>query len=114
MYDVPWRKVNQLLIDAALNTPGVVDDPRPFVLETSLEDWYPVYQINAYIRDANQMSQIYSDLYQNIQDRFNEAGIEIMSPHYMVVRDGNATTMPKDDLSKSNPADTANQSNKPE
>ena len=113
-YDVPWRKVNPLLIDAALNTPGVVDDPRPFVLETSLEDWYPVYQINAYIRDANQMSQIYSDLYQNIQDRFNEAGIEIMSPHYMAVRDGNATTMPKDDLSKSNPADTANQSNKPE
>ena len=113
-YDIPWRQVNQILIDAALNTPGVVDDPRPFVLETSLEDWYPVYQINAYIRDANQMSQIYSDLYQNIQDRFNEAGIEIMSPHYMVVRDGNATTMPKDDLSKSNPADTANQSNKPE
>ncbi len=35
-YDVPWRKVNPLLIDAALNTPGVVDDPRPFVLETSL------------------------------------------------------------------------------
>ena len=113
-YDVPWRKVNPLLIDAALNTPGVVDDPRPFVLETSLEDWYPVYQINAHIKDANQMSQIYSDLYQNIQDRFNEAGIEIMSPHYMAVRDGNATTMPKDDLSKSNPADTANQSNKPE
>lgn len=113
-YDIPWRQVNQILIDAALNTPGVVDDPRPFVLETSLEDWYPVYQINAYIKDANQMSQIYSDLYQNIQDRFNEAGIEIMSPHYMAVRDGNATTMPKDDLSKSNPADTANQSNKPE
>lgn len=113
-YDVPWRVVNKLLIEAALNTPGVVDDPRPFVLETSLEDWYPVYQINAYIKDANQMSQIYSDLYQNIQDRFNEAGIEIMSPHYMAVRDGNATTMPKDDLSKSNPADTANQSNKPE
>lgn len=113
-YDIPWRQVNQILIDAALNTSGVVDDPRPFVLETSLSDWYPVYQINAYIKDANQMSQIYSDLYQNIQDRFNEAGIEIMSPHYMAVRDGNATTMPKDDLSKSNPADTANQSNKPE
>ena len=49
-YDIPWRQVNQILIDAALNTPGVVDDPRPFVLETSLSDWYPVYQINAYIR----------------------------------------------------------------
>ena len=113
-YDVPWRQVNQILIDAALNTPGVVDDPRPFVLETSLSDWYPVYQINAYIKEAHKMSQIYSDLHQTIQDKFNEAGIEIMSPHYMAVRDGNATTTPKDDLSKSNPADTANQSNQSE
>ena len=63
-YDVPWRQVNQILIDAALNTPGVVDDPRPFVLETSLSDWYPVYQINAYIKEAHKMSQIYSDLHQ--------------------------------------------------
>lgn len=97
-YDAPWRKVNQLLIDAALNTPGVVDDPRPFVLETSLSDWYPVYQINAYIKEADKMAQIYSDLHQNIQDKFNEAGVEIMSPHYMATRDGNETTIPKDDL----------------
>ena len=113
-YDVPWRQVNQILIDAALNTPGVVDDPRPFVLETSLSDWYPVYQINAYIKEAHKMAQIYSDLHQTIQDKFNEAGIEIMSPHYMAVRDGNETTIPKDDLSKSKPADTANQSNQSE
>ena len=97
-YDVPWRQVNQILIDAALNTPGVVDDPRPFVLETSLSDWYPVYQINAYIKEAHKMAQIYSDLHQNIQDRFNEAGVEIMSPHYMAMRDGNESTIPKDDL----------------
>ena len=97
-YDAPWRQVHQLLIDAALNTPGVQDDPRPFVLETSLSDWYPVYQVNAYIKDANRLAQIYSDLHQNIQDRFNEAGVEIMSPHYMATRDGNETTIPKDDL----------------
>lgn len=97
-YDVPWRQVHQLLIEAALNTPGVIDDPRPFVLETSLSDWYPVYQINAYIREADKLAQIYSDLHQNIQDRFNEAGVEIMSPHYMAMRDGNGSTIPKDDL----------------
>ena len=97
-YDVPWRQVHQLLIEAALNTPGVIDDPRPFVLETSLSDWYPVYQINAYIREEDKLAQIYSDLHQNIQDRFNEAGIEIMSPHYMAMRDGNESTIPKDDL----------------
>ena len=97
-YDVPWRKTHQLLVEAALNTPGVVDDPRPFVLETSLQDYYPVYQVNAYIKDANQLAQVYSDLHQNIQDRFNEEGIEIMSPHYIATRDGSETTIPKDDL----------------
>ena len=97
-YDAPWRQVHQLLMEAALNTPGVIDDPRPFVLETSLSDWYPVYQINAYIREADKLAQIYSDLHQNIQDRFNEAGVEIMSPHYMAMRDGNEATIPKDDL----------------
>lgn len=97
-YDIPWRKTHQLLIEAVLNTPGVVDDPRPFVLETSLQDYYPVYQVNAYIKDANQLAQVYSDLHQNIQDRFNEEGIEIMSPHYIATRDGSETTIPKDDL----------------
>ena len=97
-YDVPWRTVNKLLVEAALNTPGVVDDPRSFVLSTSLSDWYPVYQVNAYIKDADRLAQIYSDLHQNIQDRFNEAGVEIMSPHYMAVRDGNAPAMaPKEE-----------------
>lgn len=93
-YDVSWRTVSKLLVEAALNTPGVVDDPRPFVLSTSLSDWYPVYQVNAYIKDADRLAEIYSDLHQNIQDRFNEAGVEIMSPHYMAVRDGNASTIP--------------------
>ena len=54
--------------------------------------------MNAYIRDTNSLSQIYSDLHQNIQDAFNEAGIEIMSPHYIATRDGSETTIPKDDL----------------
>lgn len=94
-YDAPWRKVHQLLIDAALATPGVQSEPEPFVLETSLSDWYPVYQINAFIKDADQMAKIYSDLHQNIQDHFNKAGVEIMSPHYIATRDGNETTIPK-------------------
>ncbi len=97
-YDIPWRKTHQLLIEAALNTPGVLDDPRPFVLETSLQDYYPVYQVNAYIKDADRLAQIYSDLHQNIQDRFNEEGIEIMSPHYIAMRNGSEAAAPKDDL----------------
>lgn len=95
-YDVPWRQVNKMLVQAALNTPGVESEPSPFVLETSLSDWYPIYQINAYIKNADEMARIYSDLYQNIQDILNEAGIEMLSPHYMAVRDGNEKVAPKD------------------
>lgn len=93
-YDVPWRQVHQLLINAARSTEGVMADPKPFVLETELQDYYPCYQLNAYIKDADKLAQIYSDLHQQIQDTFNEAGIEIMSPHYYAQRDGSASTIP--------------------
>lgn len=99
-YDAPWRLVHQLLINAARLTPGVLEDPKPFVLETELQDYYPCYQINAYIKDADLLGQIMSDLHQNIQDIFNEAGVEIMSPHYRANRDGNASTIPEDFLFK--------------
>lgn len=93
-YDVPWRQVHQLLINAARSTEGVMADPKPFVLETELQDYYPCYQLNAYIKEADKLAQIYSDLHQQIQDTFNEAGVEIMSPHYFAQRDGSASTIP--------------------
>ncbi|MDE6393840.1 MAG: mechanosensitive ion channel family protein, partial [Duncaniella sp.] len=95
-YDAPWRLVHQLLINAARNTPGVLEEPKPFVLETELQDYYPCYQINAYIKDVDRQAQIYSALHQSIQDTFNEAGVEIMSPHYYAGRDGSATTIPEE------------------
>lgn len=95
-YDVPWRLVHRMLIEAALRTPGILHEPRPFVLETGLNDWYPVYQINAYTKEAQRMAAIYSDLFQNIQDRFNEEGVEIMSPTYIAARDGNPSTVVTD------------------
>lgn len=93
-YDVPWKVVHQALIDAALRTEFVLKQPQPFVLQTSLDDNYVSYQINAYIREVNRQARIYSDLHQHIQDVFNERGIEILSPHYRAVRDGNTTTIP--------------------
>ncbi|MGL5271970.1 MAG: mechanosensitive ion channel family protein [Phocaeicola sp.] len=95
-YDVPWRKVHQLLIDAALSTNGIQKDPEPFVLETALSDYYPVYQINGYIKDADKMALIYSELHQNIQDHFNKAGVEIMSPQFTAFRNGNKSTIPEE------------------
>ncbi|MFT3740732.1 MAG: mechanosensitive ion channel family protein [Breznakibacter sp.] len=99
-YDVPWQKTHQALIDAALRTNLLLKDPKPFVLQTGLDDFYAAYQINAYTQEASMQATIYSELHQHIQDVCNERGIELMSPHYRATRDGNASTIPPDFLPK--------------
>lgn len=94
-YDVPWTKIHKALIEAALRTDLLLKEPKPFVLQTSLDDFYVSYEINAYTKSATKQPLIYSLLHQNIQDCFNENGIEIMSPHYKALRDGNQTTIPE-------------------
>jgi len=93
-YDAPWRKIHELLISAALATPGIVGEPGPFVLQTALDDFYVSYEVNAYTHDASRMQDLYSALHGNIQDTFYEAGVEIMSPHATMLRDGNKTAIP--------------------
>lgn len=97
-YSVPWKKMHQALIDAALRTDLILQEPKPFVLQTELSDFYVSYQINAYTKHPLEQATIYSDLHQHIQDCCNEAGIEILSPHYTAMRDGNATSIPEDYL----------------
>jgi small-conductance mechanosensitive channel len=94
-YDVPWQTVHNLLISAAETTEGIMTDKKPFVLQTALNDFNVSYQLNAYTVLSNQMAAIYSRLHQNIQDKFNEAGVEIMSPHYTSLRDGNHIQIPE-------------------
>lgn len=95
-YDLPWRKVHDVLITAALETDHILDKPSPFVLQTSLDDFYVSYELNAYTNKAKLMPKIYSELHQNIQDKCNEAGIEILSPHYRALRDGHQLAVPEE------------------
>ncbi|MDT3404399.1 mechanosensitive ion channel family protein [Mucilaginibacter terrae] len=99
-YDVPWRKVHEILIDAAKATPMIEAEPGPYVLQTSFDDFSVAYQINAYTKQASKQAVIYSELYKNLQDKFNEAGIELLSPSYHAVRDGNTSTIPPEHLPK--------------
>lgn len=92
-YDVPWRKVHELLIKAALKTEGVLQDPKPFVLELDLNDNYMCYQMNAYIKHASDMPEITSHLLQNVQDLFHDAEIDLVAPHFYSRREGE---FPKD------------------
>ena len=79
-YDVPNTRVHELLLQAARMTKGVLSDREPFVLEKKFEDFYQQYEINAYIKDVNMISRIYSELHHNIQNLFIEAGVDLNVP----------------------------------
>ena len=97
-YDAPWRQIHEMLLSAARSTERIVPEPVPFVLQTALNDFHVSYELNATTDAPALMADIYSELHKNIQDRFNEAGVEIMSPHYSSLRDGNPVAIPADYL----------------
>jgi small-conductance mechanosensitive channel len=99
-YDVPWRTIHAVLIQAAEATPGVISNPPPFVLQTGLNDFNVSYELQVYTDRPELMPQIYSELHQNLQDYCNQAGIEILSPAYSALRDGNHSTIPGEYLPK--------------
>ncbi|NET32740.1 MAG: mechanosensitive ion channel family protein [Cyanothece sp. SIO1E1] len=99
-YDIPWQQVHQVLTAAARSTQFILQEPAPFIWQTSLDDFYVSYELNAYTDKSESMAAIYAELHQHIQDHCHQAGIEIMSPHYSAVRDGNQSTMPQQYLPK--------------
>ncbi len=85
-YEVPWEKVYPLLIEAALHTPYIQQEPKPFVLQTQLNDFNISYQINAYTKEANAQAMIYSKLLENIRYVFQREEIELLSPEFHVLK----------------------------
>jgi small-conductance mechanosensitive channel len=81
-YDVPWRQVEAMLLLAAEHTEGFLKEPKPFIRHKSLGDYAVNYELNAYCGDASQMNVLYTEMHRNIQDVFNENGVQIMSPAY--------------------------------
>ncbi len=93
-YDEPWRKIHELLIAAAGGVPDVLENPPPKVLQLSLDDFYVKYKLIVTTKHPERRFPMRSNLYQNIQDNFAKAGVEILSPHYQSNRDGEETTIP--------------------
>jgi small-conductance mechanosensitive channel len=85
-YDVPWRVVHDILINAALKTEFTEKSPPPFVNQTKLDDFYCWYEINVYTKNVNRLPGIYSDLYKHIQDGFAESNISMYAPHFHDVK----------------------------
>ncbi|NJD88482.1 MAG: mechanosensitive ion channel family protein [Betaproteobacteria bacterium] len=84
-YDTPWRQVEAMLKEAAKRTEGVLPDPEPRVFQTGLSDFYPEYRLvcQAVPTEPRPRAVVLSNLHANIQDVFNEHGVQIMSPHYL-------------------------------
>jgi len=82
-YDTPWRKVHGLLLDAARDTPGIRSDPAPYVLQRALDDFYVQYEVFAAVENPVERPVVASVLHGRIQDAFNTAALQIMSPHYV-------------------------------
>lgn len=93
-YDVPWRKVHELLIQSTEGVEDVLDDPPPTILQLQLDDFYVKYKLVVATKRPERTFRILSDLHQNIQDAFAAAGVEIMSPHYRANRSGEHVAIP--------------------
>ena len=83
-YGTPWRQVHALLMEAAARTPELEREPPPEVLQTSLSDFYIQYSLRVRLRNQLRRPAVLSALNANIQDTFNEHGVQIMSPHYVL------------------------------
>jgi small-conductance mechanosensitive channel len=81
-YETPWRQVEAMLLEASARTPGLREDPSPFVLQTALGDFCVTYEINVYCDNPRAMAALYTELHRNILDVFNEYGVQIMTPAY--------------------------------
>jgi len=84
-YDTPWRQVVAMLVEAAHRTDGVLADPAPRVVQVALSDFYPEYRLvcQAVPSQPRPRVEVINALHANIQDVFNEYGVQIMSPHYL-------------------------------
>lgn len=82
-YDTPWPQVHHLLISAAEKTEQVRNEPEPQVRQIALNDWYVEYRLLVHIDDPESQIIVLSELHQNIQNEFADAGLQIMSPHYI-------------------------------
>jgi small-conductance mechanosensitive channel len=84
-YHVPRATVESYLLEAASRCTLLMDEPKPFVLYTALDDFYTHYEINAYTQNTCQLPDVYSELHRHIVDVFAEHGLDPTSNHFVAV-----------------------------
>jgi len=81
-YDAPWRQVHAMLQLAAERTPGICKHPAPYVLQRALSDFFVSYEVRGHLEMPAELARVMSELHKQIQDVFNEFGVQIMSPAF--------------------------------
>ncbi len=94
-YDVAWRQVQALMLAAAHSVDGISKEVKPYVLQTSLNDFHISYELTVFISEPGSYRENLSGLLGALQDQFAAADLEILSPGYHAIRNGNASTVPK-------------------
>jgi len=97
-YDVPAEKAKDLMRTSALETPGVLEDPKPSVLLTHFHNHAIEYRLRGFINNAKAMYPIRSGIMRNMQKNFAQHGIEILSPLYHIKREEPKPT--REDITK--------------
>jgi small-conductance mechanosensitive channel len=105
-YDVDWRTVNELLLKAAAATPELSSDPPPTVFQTGLDDFAVSYTLRVFTGGPPPLARIHTALQRNVLDEFHRAGVEIMSPSFSVLRQGDQQVIPSLDLPSQEETDT--------
>ena len=72
-YEITWQQVHELAKKACDQVDLLEKNPAPFILQTSLDDFYVTYQINAYTRNPHKQALIYSELHKHLLDVFHAA-----------------------------------------
>jgi small-conductance mechanosensitive channel len=94
-YDAPWRQVHAMLVLAAGRTAELLPQPPPVVRQLHLQDFYVEYELNVFMRAGAPKYDVLNELHGHIQDVFNEYGVQIMSPHF-VLQPAQSVVIPKD------------------
>lgn len=83
-YDTPWRQVHALLELAARRTPGIDQQIAPVVRKLGLLDWYTSYELQVRLLPTTKLPDGRNALHSSIIDVFNEFGVQIMSPNFVM------------------------------
>ncbi len=83
-YETPWRTAHALLEQAAAATPGIAADPKPFIVQAALSDFYVEYRLCAHstVDSPRGRAEVRNHLHQNVLDVFDAAGVGLTSSHF--------------------------------